>query len=234
VIIFIRPLMTTTVGVRSIVLQLKKMLTPNFVAAPNVFFGDRIEVEVATLEKDEPNQPDWGNNGGTLTATAPIKTQEPTFRGSTDLIELDEFEVHIYNSARGRRLVAAIELVSPRNKDRPEARQAFVSKCTALLQQNVCVTIMDLVTERRANLYAELLHFCRLTDRNLSDPPTPIYAVTLRRAEPQKKFNVEAWYHPLALGQPLPTLPIWLSDELSISFDWETNYEETCAALSIT
>ena len=52
--------------------------------------------------------------------------------------------------------MAAVEIVSPGNKDRPESREAFVSKCHALLRQNVCVAIVDPVTERQANLYAEL------------------------------------------------------------------------------
>jgi hypothetical protein len=49
-----------------------------------------------------------------------------------------------------------VEIVSPGNKDRAEGREAFVSKCHALLQQDVCVAIVDLVTERQANLYVEL------------------------------------------------------------------------------
>jgi hypothetical protein len=35
--------------------------------------------------------------------------------------------------------VAAIEIVSPANKDRPEHRRKFVAKCAALLQQGVSV-----------------------------------------------------------------------------------------------
>ena len=41
------------------------------------------------------------------------------------------------------RLVAAIELVSPSNKDRPENRKTFVNKCEAPLKKEVCVTIVD-------------------------------------------------------------------------------------------
>lgn len=44
--------------------------------------------------------------------------------------------------------MAAIEIVSPANKDRPEHRHAFVAKCAALLQNQVSVTIVDLVTTR--------------------------------------------------------------------------------------
>jgi phenylacetate-coenzyme A ligase PaaK-like adenylate-forming protein len=68
-----------------------------------------------------------------------------------------EYEVRVYDTERNQRLVAAVELVSPANKDRPEHRQTFVAKCAALLQNQVSVTIVDVVTVRAFNLYGELL-----------------------------------------------------------------------------
>ena len=55
------------------------------------------------------------------------------------------------------RLVAAIELISPANKDRPEHRSQFTSKCAALLRQGVSLVLVDVVTARNVNLYADLL-----------------------------------------------------------------------------
>jgi len=48
--------------------------------------------------------------------------------------------------------MAAVQSVSPANKDRAENRRAFVSKCAALLQQGVCVSIVDLASTRNFNL----------------------------------------------------------------------------------
>jgi hypothetical protein len=47
-------------------------------------------------------------------------------------VEQDEYEVRVYDTQRHRRLVAAVEIVSPANKDRPEHRRAFVTKCAAM------------------------------------------------------------------------------------------------------
>src|SRR5262249_56534052 len=69
-------------------------------------------------------------------------------------VEIDEYEVRVFDTDRGRRLVAAVEVISPANKDRPEQRRLFVAKCAALLQQRVAVSIIDLVTVRDFNLYA--------------------------------------------------------------------------------
>jgi hypothetical protein len=35
------------------------------------------------------------------------------------------------------------------------------------------------------------------------------------------------------VGQALPTLPLWLDDNLAVSLDLEASYEETCRALRI-
>src|SRR5436309_1998460 len=93
---------------------------------------------------------------------------------------LDEYEVRVYDGERGRRLVAAVELVSPANKDRPEHRHAFVAKCLALLQQQVCVVVVDLVTTRNFNLYAELLELMEWSDPSLGSEPPGLYAVACR------------------------------------------------------
>ena len=77
-------------------------------------------------------------------------------------------------------LVAVIELVSPANKDRPESRQAFVAKCAVLLRKGVAVSIVDLVTTRRFNLYAQLMEFIGHPDRTMSNEEPPIYAASCR------------------------------------------------------
>jgi hypothetical protein len=53
--------------------------------------------------------------------------------------------------------VAAVEFVGPRNKDLAEHRRAFVTKCAALLQGRASVVVVDLVTDRPANLYRDLI-----------------------------------------------------------------------------
>ena len=92
--------------------------------------------------------------------------------------------MRVYDDRHGRRLVAAIEIVSPANKDRPESRRAFVAKVAALLQRGVCVSFVDVVTIRRFNLYADLLELVWRTDPMLVPEPPAIYAVTVRGRKP--------------------------------------------------
>jgi len=150
-----------------------------------------------------------------------------------DLPAPDEYEVRVYDRKRGRRLVAAVELVSPANKDRPDHRRAFVAKCAALLQSRVSVTILDLVTTRNFNLYYELLELIGKTDPSLGREPPPLYAVACRGTKQGERWLLETWAETLALGQPLPTLPLWLSDDFAVPLALEDSYEETCRVLRI-
>lgn len=146
-----------------------------------------------------------------------------------DLPDADEYEVRIFDAQRNRRLVAAIEIVSPANKDRAEHRTAFVSKCEAMLRQGVSVSLIDLVTYRHANLYAELLELIGQTDPTMGEEPPATYAAACHWIARGAGHVLETWSHALALGRQLPTLPLWLADDLAVPLDLEASYEETCA-----
>lgn len=216
-----------------IVRDLTKILPPGFRAAPKVHLGSSFEVDVSTYDLDSraPDAPVGISGGGTATQAA----FAPTFTVEADLSEQDEYEVRIYDAERGRQLVAAIEIVSPSNKDRAETRELFVGKVAALLQQGVCVSLVDLVSVRRANLYADLLTLLGRIDPQLAPTPPHLYAVTLRsRKPPKSRSRLDAWFYPLAVGQSLPTVPIWLTADLRVDLPLETSYQETCRILGIS
>ena len=148
----------------------------------------------------------------------------------TELPEPDEYEVNIYSQDEFR-LVAAIELVSPSNKDRSENRRTLVNKCESLLKREVCVTIVDPVTSRAANVYGELLD--ELDAPRTAVSRSVIYAATCRGHRNGPRWRLESWEHNLAIGTALPTLPIWLSQDLLVPLELEATYEETCRSLRI-
>ena len=222
-----------------IVQSLARMLPPRNVAHPRVHLGTFAEIDVSTYEKDaegaESFSTDNGNGGVATAVWAPAR---PTLTVETDLADQDEFEVRIYDTERFQRLVAAIELVSPGNKDRPEHRGMFAAKCAALLQNQVSVTIVDLVTIRADNLYAELLDLIGKSDPALGVAPPATYAVacraTKRDPKPGAGWQLETWLQTLQIGQPLPTLPLWIADNFAVPLDLEESYESTCEALRIS
>ena len=217
--------------------DLNGKLPPPYSAAPRVHVG-ALEVNIAAFD------PDWapaaaptaeGRAGPGSPAQPPVPAWTPPDPTATIVAELppiDEYEVRIYDTAYGL-LVAAIELVSPANKDRPESRGAFVTKCAALLQRRVCVTIVDVVTNRSANLFGELLAMLA-QDGDFPASTGPLYAATCRRDRHEPQWHLQTWSHRLSLGQPLPTLPLWISDDVAVPLDLEATYEETCRNLNLS
>jgi hypothetical protein len=218
----------------TMVQQLYRVLPDDFSAEPRVHLGTYFEIDVCAYENDGPDRVRVASAGGPGgVATAPWAPPQPTMTCDTDLTEQYEYEVLVYDQSRGRQLVAAVEIVSPGNKDRPENRRAFVAKCAGLLQKRVCVSMVDLVTTRQFNLYAELLELIGRSDPAFSPTPPATYATTCRGRKVRDKPRFETWAYPLIVAQPLPTLPIWLTDELAVSLDLEASYEEACRVLRI-
>lgn len=214
-----------------IVQQLRATLPPGYVAAPKVHLGAQVEVDVATYEQ----------TGGRPSLAAEVRgglatvawAAEPAVSVETDAPDYDEYEIRVYNAEGGRTLVAAIEIVSPANKDRPDKRNAFVGKCAALLRNGVAVSIVDLVTPRQFNLYADLMAFIGHPDPTMSVKPPHLYAASCRWVRREPRAILQSWSHALTVGQPLPVLPLWLADDLVVPLDLEQSYERTCHDLWI-
>lgn len=192
-----------------ITLDLNRQLPPGYFADANVEFN--IEIDVAALKDETPDSPfaSWTPPAPTLTAPMALIT--------------DVVEIAVYNSEAGPVLIGALELVSPANKDRPETRDAFVSKCASYLQQAIGLIVVDLVTNPKADLHAEL--FKRVT--GLTTPRSEMWAAAYRPWQSGEQTNLQVWHHELALGAPLPTLPFWLKNGPCIKLDLDSTYMRT-------
>jgi hypothetical protein len=218
-----------------IVQQLRKQLPHGFAAEPRVHLGTLMDIDVRALAStDAPRIGASSGNGNGGTATAAWTASPPAVAVETEPPDEYEYEVRIFDVERERQLVAAIEFVSPPNKDRSESREAFVAKCAALLRKGVAVSVVDLVTIRRFNLYAQLMTFVRHPDPTMTADGPPIYAASCRWMTKGTRARLEAWSHIMTIGQPLPTLPLWLAESLVIALDLEQSYEQACHDLRIT
>lgn len=216
----------------SIVRQLRKQLPPGYIAEPRVHLGTLMEIDVGALETHEMARTGTSNGNANAVTTA-WTASAPAVAVETAPPDEYEYEVRVFDMERERTLVAAIELVSPANKDRPESRQALVAKCAALLRKGVAVSLVDLATTRRFNLYSQLMEFVGHPDQTMSNEEPPIYAASCRWLAKGTRAGLEAWSHALVIGQPLPTLPLWLHEDLVIPLDLEQSYEQACSDLWI-
>jgi hypothetical protein len=95
------------------------------------------------------------------------------------------------------------------------------------------VVVIDAVTVRRANFDAEILHLLELNGPAAWQSPTDLYAIAYRAAAVEEGRQLQAWPEALALGSPLPRLPLWLGVDVCVPLDLETTYQETCKDLRI-
>src|SRR5437868_5854754 len=134
----------------------ERWLPPEFIAEEYTHAGTRLEIDVATFE--QPGARGGPPADGAATATPPAAVYTPPAPDHTlPAVFPDTFEVRVFSTTAGRTLVAAIELVSPGNKDRAQERQAFAAKCASYLHQGVSLILIDVVTNRRANLHNETM-----------------------------------------------------------------------------
>ncbi len=139
----------------------------------------------------------------------------------------DDVRVEVLSDDGDPRLAAAVEFVSPRNKDRPKAREAFAAKCAGYLSRGCGLVVIDVVTTRRGDLHADLLAALG------ADPPAELWASLAAVAYRPVPDRLQAWPAPLELGRPLPTVPLWLAADLSVKLDLDAGYTAACTDLSI-
>jgi hypothetical protein len=136
--------------------------------------------------------------------------------------------VEIQITEGGRTLVAAIELVSPGNKDREGKRRLFAAKCATYLSRGIGLVVIDVVTSRQANLHNDLVQLLGL-DAALQMPgPAGLYTVAYRPLRREGAEQIEAWPMPLAIGRPLPAVPLALAADLCLAVDLEVAYADAC------
>jgi hypothetical protein len=152
----------------------------------------------------------------------------PDFLVEENPVFPDSFEVRVFTATGGLTLVAVIELVSPANKDRPEERRAFATKCAGYLHQGIALVLMDVVTTRRANLHNEILRLLGVEPAPDFADDVDLYGAAYRPVRRQDRTEVDLWTARCALGEPLPVLPLRLTGDLFVPVDFEAAYQEAC------
>jgi len=207
----------------------QETLPPDYYAESEISIGPELEIDVATMEQSRRDEE--SKAGGTTVWSPP----RPKITAKVDVAHLDSYEVRVYQDLGGAELRAAVELISPSNKDRAGSRRTFAAKCAGYLKHGIGVVIVDVVTARTANLHAELFDVLDVkTRRPAWTSPTGLYAVAYRAVTARNKPRVEVWPEPLTLGEALPIVPLWLALDLCVPVRLEDSYLATCRSLRIS
>jgi hypothetical protein len=206
------------------------VLPPGYFSESQVHVGSRVEVDLASFTGDEGN----GGNGPGANGGVAVQTWSPPL---TTLVMPatfpDEIEVQVFRSSGGALLVAAVELVSPGNKDRPETRQAFAAKCATYLHAGVGLVVVDVVTERQTNLHDELMGLLDRGDDFRFPADAHLYAVSYRPSRKKAGDQIEVFPYALGVGQVLPKVPLPLQHGPTVSLDLEATYTETRSSIRL-
>jgi hypothetical protein len=202
----------------------ERLLPEGYFAEEHAHAGARVEIDVATFADVGAAPP---RNGGTAilpprvwTPPAPPLVMPAAFP--------DAFEVLVFESEGGANLVAAIELVSPANKDRPAHRHAFAIKCASYLAQGIGLVIIDIVTSREANMHNELIGVLGHGDSFALPAEVGLCTVAYRPIVRAQAEQIDVWPEPLAIGRSLPVMPLALNAELCLPLDLEATYATAC------
>jgi hypothetical protein len=201
-----------------------RWLPPQFIAAEHTHVEASLEIDVPTFAKEAVARGGpRSDGGGTVTLTPEVWTP-PTAEHTIPALFPDTFEVRIFQTRGGRTLVGAIELISPGNKDRADKRQVFAAKCASYLHQGVSLLLIDIVTDRRANLHNETMRLMNAPAEVDFRPDVELYAAAYRPVLRQEHPELDIWKAPCAVGQPLPVLPLRLTGDLFVPVDFENLY----------
>jgi hypothetical protein len=212
--------------------ELNETLLPEgYFAEPHVHAGARVEIDAATFLGEAPG---GSRVRDAATATLPARVWSPPEPNVVMPAVFGEtFEVQVIRTEAGPRLVGAIELVSPANKDRPESRRAFAIKCASYLVQGIGLIVVDIVTHRHFNLHDEIVRLLPEGAAFLFPAAPGLYATAYRPIRRGTDEQIEVWWQSLVVNQPLPTLPLSLSADLCLPIDLDGTYSEACRKLRL-
>jgi hypothetical protein len=124
---------------------------------------------------------------------------------------------------RNGRLVAAIEFISPRNKDRSDARDYYATRYLNYLRGGVHLLIVDV--HRRPIGFSFPQRIAVGLETQLPAPPAPSVVVyRVGESRPPDGRLLAVWAEPLTVGQPLPLVSLPLTVHLAVPIDLEGTY----------
>ena len=189
------------------------LLPPEYMAMTEQVTGRPIPDVVALHARAAKGDP-----GGVAVATAP-----PTARVIAKFEKINyarRADKVVIRHGRGK-VVAVIEIVSPGNKDSRNALRTFVEKSADILNQGVNLVVVDLFPPTRRD--PQGIH--KAISDEFGDEPF--------EAPPDKPLTVAsyiggdlptAYVDSVGVGDPLPSLPIFLSETRYIPAPLEATY----------
>jgi hypothetical protein len=220
-------------GLRHVwITELLRWVKPRLPEGYRAYIGSAPAVAVgAPPERPDVSVRRWAEEQGQPATSAAAEagaTETPLEEPDEEIAVLAlDVTTALYIERQGR-LVSAVELVSPRNKDRPIARATYLARYLGYLLEGVHLLLID-VHRRPLNFsFADRIAEELQIRQPLLPPPM---AVSYRVGGPAATGGriLAIWRRPLAVGQPLPVMVLPLTVETAIRIDLEHTYSRAAA-----
>ena len=186
--------------------------------------------DVVTLQSREPaaDAPRYGNRGSAPAATLIRPQARFTAQTEAEFYRRKKSAIAVRHVSDDR-LVAMLEIISPGNKAARTAFRAFIDKACDLLENKIHLLIIDLFPPGRrdpqgihAAIWQELVDEAEFT-------PPPDKPLTLAAYE--SAAVITAFVESVAVGDPLPAMPLILEPDAAVAVPLEETYQRAFAAL---
>ena len=192
------------------------LLPPDYLAMAEQITGGP-EPDVVTLSL--PVKPGQGTGGGTVVEESPPKVRLTT-RAEAVIYARKANRITIRHPDGS--VVAVIEIVSPGNKDSKHAVRSFARKAVEFLFADIHLLIVDLFPpSKRDPQGVHKLIWDRIRDEPFELPPDK----PLTLAAYSAGATITAYIEPVAVGDPLPDMPIFLAPDRYVPCPLETTYQ---------
>jgi hypothetical protein len=183
--------------------------------------------DVLTLQRPTKDVANGGDSpAGVAVATVPPKVQYH-LRAESDLYAAKAKAVVIRHIS-SHRVIAVVEIVSPGNKNSRHGVRSFVSKTVELLQAGIHLLLLDLfpIGPRDPQGIHKLI-WDEFIDHEFAlsaDKPLSVMAY-IGGTFP------EVFLEPLAVGLPLPEMPVFLDPDIYVPLPLQATYDVAWQAL---
>jgi len=196
-------------------------LPPGYFALAEQVVGGPIPDVITLQRRDVPTDP--RTDGGVAVAQAPPRARFVT-SAQTDLYVRKANRIVIKH--RHGRIVAVIEVVSPGNKSSNHALRTFVEKTYDILKDGIHLLVVDLFPPSPRD--PQGIHkaiWDEILDEPFELPPDkPLTVAAYFAGEPKT-----AYVEPVAVGDSLPDLPLFLDDRTYVPAPLEPTYQAAWA-----
>jgi len=146
---------------------------------------------------------------------------------SVELATLEEEKLSL-TVVEGERVISVIELISPRNKDRPSERRSCGHRYADYLRNGVNVLFVDV--HRRPALFS----FPQYVAKSFGMPQPMLVAPSavsfgLGGGAPSGGRMVEVWQRPLVVGEPLPAMTLMLTGIEYVTVNLDATYSRAAS-----